>query len=738
MKYIISMSFILVFIYGFGQLKGVVYGNMEKEREVLIGAKIKSLKYKRGAVTNEEGTFELVLGKDFPDTLIISAFGYLNDTLVVTKKDRFAIIEINLYSDQLLPEVIVEARKNHHGILKLKTLQVEHVGEGELRKAACCNLSESFETNASVDVNVTDGVSGAKKIQMMGLDGVYTQIQMENIPYLRGLESAFGMSAIPGTWIESIQITKGTGNVVNGYESMAGLINLEVKKPENIERLYLNAYGNRFGRAELNLHGGGRVGKKWYGAAFGHVAGMFGEVDENKDGFRDIPQSRNLSFLNRWKYNGKRMEAQIGVNTYYEEKEGGQNGFRSGVNSNLYGVYVENKHADVFAKTGFPFQKKPYQSIGVIYQAKYHETAATFGNRVFSGQESRAYVNAIYDGIIGNTNHKIKTGLSFVYSDLTQQLDSIRIPREEIVPGAFAEYTYEGLRFTSIAGVRMDYHNLYGIQLSPRVHGKYLLNEHLTFRFSGGKGFRVANAIIDNISLLASSRNWVLENIQQPEISWNVGGSLVQEFKLFGRESSLSMDYYHTAFENQLVVDRDQRVDEIHFKTLENASFSNSFQTELGLELLPRFDMRLAFKYLDVRSRFGGELQQQLMIPKYRSLLNLGYKTRNRRWEFDLTASYFGKKRLPVYVMDATGTLSEKNESEAFVLLNAQITHVFHDWEFYLGGENLTNYRQKDPIIASNNPFGPNFDATRIWAPVQGTNVYFGIRYKIKKQKEEK
>lgn len=736
MKYLGLLLFLLTFKLGFGQLKGVVYGHGEKEREHLVGAKIKSLTYKTGVVTDEEGMFELVLGKNFPDTLVITAFGFTNDTLIVTKKDRFALVEITLYSDQMLPEMVASARKVHHGILKLKVLQVEHVGEGELRKAACCNLSESFETNASVDVNVTDGVSGAKKIQMMGLDGVYTQIQFENIPYLRGLESSFGMSAIPGTWIESIQITKGTGNVVNGYESMAGLINLELKKPQNIERLFVNAYGNRFGRMELNLHGGGAVSEKWSTATFVHAAGMLGETDENKDGFRDMPKSKNLAFLNRWHYQGKRMESQIGVNSYYEEKIGGQTGFEPRKNTGLYGVYTESKHVDVFAKTGFPFQNKPYQSIGIIYQAKYQETAALFGNRQFTGTETRGYVNAIYDGIIKNTNHKIKTGLSFVYVNLSQRLDSLLLPREEIVPGAFAEYTYTGLRFSYIAGVRTDYHNIYGMQFIPRLHGKFTLNEFLDFRFSAGKGFRVPNVIIDNISLLANSRAWVIDSVINPEVSWNLGGSLVQEFKFKRRKASISADFYHTFFENQLVVDRDQSVDQLYFTNLTGVSYSNSFQTELSLPVLKTLDVRMAFKYLDVKTKLGGSLQQQVMIPKYRGLINLAYKTRNKRWEYDLTATFIGKKRL-YSIRDALGNMSTDNESKSYGLLNAQITHTIKAWEIYVGGENILNYTQKNPILSADQAFGTNFDANRVWAPIQGANVYLGFRYKINKRKTE-
>lgn len=726
MKKISLIFFLFISTCSFSQMKGVVHGINNEKHEVLIGAKIRLLHAKVGVTTNEEGQFELILPKELPDTLVVTAFGYNADTTIVTKDDRFIALEINLFSDKMMDEVIVTYKKGTHSISRLKTLHVEEIGEGELRKAACCNLSESFETNASVDVNITDAVSGAKKIQMMGLDGVYTQIQMENIPYLRGLESSFGLNSIPGTWIESIQITKGTGNVVNGYESMAGLVNLEMKKPTEMERFYVNGYGNMFGRSELNLNAGHVLNDKWSTGWFVHGSGMFGEMDNNRDGFRDVPKGNNLAFLNRWAYQGKKMEAQFGVNSYLDIKNGGQMGFDRIVSDGKYGVQIDSKHIDAFAKTGF-FLKKPHTSLGIVYNVKYQEVNALFGNRTFDGAEKRGYINAIYDGYFGTTTHGIKLGASGVYVDMQQKADTLVSNRIEIVPGIFGEYTYTGSRMTAVVGARGDYHNLFGFQFSPRVHTKFLLSEYTDLRLTAGKGWRVPNFMIDNVSLLANSKTWIVPAELLPEISWNFGGSLVHEFKLFKRKGTISTDFYHTLFQNQLVVDRDANFNQILFKNLSGQSYSNSFQTELSIEPLKNFEIRLAYKYLDVKAEYGGEMQQQVMIPKHRGFMNLGYITRNKRWEFNTTLSIFGTSRLP-----DIGVTNLPSESEIYPMLNAQLTHVYKRWDFYIGGENLTNYIQKNAIIDATNPFGSSFDATRIWGPIMGLNIYAGLRYSIK------
>ena len=738
--YLIILSFCCITNIVNAQIKGLIQGADGSQKKPIYGAKIKLLQAKTGAVSREDGTFELVLPKELPDTLVISAFGYNPDTLIVSKKDRFTALNILLYSDKLLPEILIEYRKNGHSISRLKTLHVEELTAIELRKAACCNLSESFETNASVDVNITDAVSGAKKIQMMGLDGVYTQIQMENIPYLRGLESAFGLSSLSGTWIESIQITKGTGNVVNGYESMAGLVNLELKKPDEMEKIYLNVYQNIFGRSEFNFNKGIILNPKWSTGFLGHVSSTYGNIDRNKDAFRDLPTGDNTAFMNRWAYKGKKMEAQFGINFYRDRKVGGQTSFfrneENQVDTVNYGVLINSKHIDIYGKTGF-FGKRPMQSLGIVYNIKHQEIDGFFGLKNFSGLEKRGYINVIYDDIIGTSDHKIKVGTSFVAIDISQKADTLSQKRMELVPGIFAEYTYTGRRLTGVFGSRYDYHSIFGEQFSPRVHLKYLLSEMTDLRFTAGKGWRVPNFIIDNISLLASSKQWIAPSETKPEISWNIGGSLVHEMKIFERKASISLDFYHTRFENQLIVDRDDAINAIVFSNLKNSSFSNSFQTEFSFSLIKNLDIRLAYKFLDVQAKYGNEMRQQVMIPRQRGFVNIAYITRNKRWEYDFTCSVFSPSRLPIQRDFSNDTLLISDmKSPTYAMINAQITHIYKKFDFYLGGENLTNSTQKNPIIDAANPFGSKFDATNIYMPITGINIYVGIRYAIAKNKK--
>ena len=615
---------------------------------------------------------------------------------------------------------------------------VETIGTDELRKAACCNLSESFETNASVDVNITDAVSGAKKIHMLGLDGVYTQMQWENIPLVRGLSTSYGLTFTPGTWIESIQITKGTGSVLNGYESMAGMINLELKKPHESERLYVNLYGNKFSRGEINVHGAQVINDKWSTMSFIHASNQFVETDVNNDGFRDMPIGFIGAAMHRWSYEGKNSEAKFGIKGTYADKLGGQLGSTPGSTDGAGGwnAHLQTQHLELFGKNGFFLKKRKFGSIGLIGQAKYHNMENTFGNTTYKGTQRKLYFNSIYGDIIGNTNHNIKTGLSFLYDDYDQTYLDSNFLKTEIVPGAYAEYTYNNLdKLIIVSGFRFDYHNLYGPLVTPRLHAKWNISKRNALRVSVGRGYRVPNPYADYNGFMASNRTWIVNPNIVPEDGVSAGVTYTQKFIFNDNPASFVVDYFYTKFINQLVVDMDVSPTELHVYNTNATSFSHSTQAELSIEPAKGFELRGAFKYYNVQATFNNVLQQRTFVPKFRALINAGYQTRNKKWSYDITGNWIGRKRLP---STATNPAPYQREtiSDSYWLLHSQITYNFKRFSLYLGGENLLNVIQDNAIISADDPFGSYFDATQIWAPVSGVNIYAGVHFAIKKKKE--
>ncbi|MDW3208848.1 MAG: TonB-dependent receptor [Reichenbachiella sp.] len=721
-------------------VSGQVYELDEAGKRVpLVGANVYWLGTSKGAPSDANGQFslDLISGKD---QLVVSYIGYQSDTLAASSQQN---LDIQLLPDVTLDEVEVEYRQKTVQIDYLNPLKSEHISEKELMKAACCNLSESFETNPSVDVSFTDAVTGTRQIQMLGLAGPYTQITKENMPDVRGLSAIYGMVYIPGTWIESIQLNKGAGSVVNGFESVAGQINVELRKPEDTDKLYANLYANEGGRFEANLNWSQMVGENWSTAVLLHTKANAIERDRNKDGFLDNPLSQHFIGLNRWKYIGVNgFMAQFGIKATYLDNLGGQVGFDQDTDrgtTNAWGMNLVTNRYEGWAKLGKVYIDQPWKSVGLQLSGVYHDQDSYFGLNVYDANQQNLYGNLIYQSMIGNTDHQFKTGASIQYDKYDEVLNANDYGRTEIVPGAYFEYSYSLLdKFNTMAGIRVDHHNLYGAFVTPRIHLRYALTDQTVLRASMGRGQRTASIIAENIGLLASSRALIVQGdgSDKPygldaEVAWNYGINLTQEFRLDYRDGSFSVEYYRTNFENQIVVDLDQNPQQVSFYNLNGQSYSNSFQTQVDYEILKFVDMRIGYRWFDVNTTYGDTNLQKPLVSAHRAFLNLGYETRSD-WKFDYTFNWQGEKRIP-YTGSNPLEYQLPQKSPDFYLMNVQVTKSWSErFEVYVGVENVLNYTQDNPILASEDPFGNYFDSSLVWGPIFGRNTYAGLRYRIK------
>ena len=688
-----------------------------------------------GTVTNDQGEFSIHQHDEGNNLLVVSYVGYMNDTLQVNH-DR-GELEIIMANSQELDEVVITKRLGGAYISKLKPLKTEVITAAGLQKLPCCNLSESFENSATVDVGYADAVTGAKHIKMLGLAGVYSQMLFENIPYLRGMESAFGLNYVPGPWMESIQISKGAASVINGFESTTGQINIEYKKPDNSDPLFINLFGNHLGRIEANLTGAIKVNDRWSTMLLGHASTMQNKIDRNKDSFLDTPLTRQYNFMNRWKYNPEgNLRAQLGFAVMDESRKGGQMNFNYNepVGSQAdYGMNISTRKYRTFGKIGYLFPEKVYNSIGFQTSLTWYEQDAYFGMSNYSGDQLSFYSNLMYQGIINNTNHKITTGISYQYDRFGEAYNDKVFDRTESVPGIFGQYTYTWPeKFNGIAGIRTDYHSKYGLLVTPRIHLRYSPNHHTTFRASAGKGYRSASVLAENMGVMVSSRVvYFLEDFDI-EHAWNYGLNFTRHIHIAGREMiEISLDAYRTDFINRIIMDVDRDVSGVYFYNLDGRSYSNSFQAQTTIEPVERFDITLAYRFNDVKATYDGDLLEAPLTSKYKGLLSLSYSTPFNKWMFDLTGQLNGQARLP----DTRSNPVEyqKNEySPSFFILHAQVTKRFRHFDIYVGGENLTDFRQEDPIIASDDPFGEYFDASVVWGPLLGRRFYAGIRINIK------
>lgn len=725
-KYILVISLFASITAAAQLVKGKV---ADPANSALVGVNIAWAGVPQSAVMSDENGMFSIPAHASEKRLVFSFVGFLSDTLYV-EEDRFWTVILK-ESTLDLNEVVVQAAGV--SLDKMSPIHTQIISSKELLKAACCNLSESFETNASISVGNTDAVTGSRQIQLMGMSGSYVQTSLENIPGIRGLGQTFGMNYIPGTWIQSIDIGKGVGSVVTGADNMVGQVNVELIKPDNTDRLFANAYLNSFGRTEGNLNLAHK-GKKWSVGLLTHGSFLKSEIDNNGDNFRDLPKYDQINVMNRWKYSGDKLMAQFGVRYLSENREGGQINYSSN-HPSLYGFENKTKRYEAFSKTALLFPSAPYRGLGLILNASYHDGNSRFGKTPYVGSQRTLYGNLIYQDIFGNTNHTYKTGLSFLNDVFDEQYASIYLDRNEVVPGVFFEYNYKQTDRTSVLiGLRNDFHNLHGNFFLPRIHIMQKLAPQHTVRLSAGRGYRVPNPFAEGYGMLVSSRAVRLLEDLKPEESWTFGSSYVYEIT---PKMSISGEFYHTRFQNQMITDM-EHAGHLYFYNLEGKSRTNSALIEFNYGPVNRWEFKAGYRYVNNKQTIGkpmGEkvLVDKMFLPKDRLLVNVGYSTPYDRWKFDATLHVNGKQRIPVNGgKDMNYRDMEVAFAPSYINVNAQIARNFPKFEVYLGGENLSGFKMKNPIVGAENPFGPAFDAGRIWGPVTGAVVYTGFRYKIK------
>jgi len=748
-------------------ISGKVFGINEDEKIPLVKATIRVDGSDKGAFTDDSGNFKLEIPKG-KDKIIVSYIGYKSDTIAISDN-----MIVELKADLTIEGVTVTGKAEQFKISQSDVVNSFTITERGLRKAACCNLAESFVTNAAADVEYTDAVSGARQIRLLGLEGTYTQLLTENVPSMRGLSAIYGLGYIPGPWMSSISISKGTSSVVNGFEGITGQINIEYKKPEENSPAFFNLFGDQFGRMEFNSDFSQVISDKLSTMMLVHANVNQFPHDENGDTFSDHPVLSQINVLNRWKYQGEAMESVSGVNFLYEDRKAGQMDYLKDNAGTFYGINVETTRLQAFSKNGI-FIGEESSSIGTITSFTYHNHNSKYGIRPFKAEQLSFYANAFYDVYFGREEdehehgeecnheeeqlhehehgedcnhevdesietehseesglgdtHNLKIGASFQSDIYNQNFELYNQDLREFIPGVFSEYTFSGLKdFTMTFGLRGDWHNKYSWFFTPRMHLKYNLDGLNTFRLSLGKGSRTAYVLSDYSSVLASSREIIIAEELKREEAWNFGVNYVSEFILFDIPATLNFDYYHTRFENQIVADYEQSFDKIIFSNLNGESYSNSFQVDIISEPFDFLTLTTAYRYNDVKITYQNELLQKPLISPHKFFVNFAISTKRDEWMFDFTINYNSSGRLPkMPVMSPNGVAA--TEFDGYFTYFAHITRKFVGWEIYLGGENLGDFMQHHPIIGYQDPFSNNFDSSIIWGPTMGRVVYLGVR----------
>ncbi len=627
-----------------------------------------------------------------------------------------------------LEEVSIQQRKAE-GVSRMGgAVNGTEMGQEELFRAACCNLGESFVTNPSVDVNYNDAAVGARQIKLLGLSGQYVQMLLENLPVTLGAAMPYQLGYVPGAWMKSISVSKGASSVKNGSQSITGQINVEYLKPEDDPGLQVNIYGDSRLKGEANVMGNVHLNHHLSTEVLAHYEKDFMHMDEDKDGWQDAPAVEQLHLQNRWKYQKGRYIMHAGIGYLTEKREGGQ---MEDASTNPYPVLIKANRLDGYMKHAFLLNREHNTNLAFLANGSLYNLDGTFGLKEYGDRQSSLNSQLVLEHDF-NDEHNLSTGFSFNADQLDETLTSVA-PKltTEYTPGVFAQYTYKpSYKFTAMAGLRADRSTLYNrTYLTPRLHVKWVAADWVTLRASTGKGYRTPHALAENHYLLTSGRTLAIADLKQEE-AWNGGLSMVFYIPLMERTLTVNAEYYYTDFINQAVIDYDSDPTKISIGNLNGSSYSHTVQVDANYDITEDLNLLAAFRYNQVMCTYGGKMMEKPLQSRYKGLLTLSWKPMLALWQVDLTLQINGGGRIPDYI-DENNMLVSGKKFPAYPQLNLQVMREFRHFSLYIGSENLTNYRQENPVINAGNPWSPTFDPTLVWGPVHGIMTYAGIRMNL-------
>lgn len=720
-----------------------VSGRVANEQgEPLAGANVYWLGSTTGVQTQPNGQFRISTDGISDMRLIASYVGYLPDTFEITGP---IFLVFNLKSSQALDEVVVSGQRDGVIISDLSPIKTEQITQTELGKAACCDLAGCFETQSTVQPQTTNVITNSKELRILGLSGVYNQVLVDGFPFILGLTYTYGISSIPGTLVDNIYVAKGANSVLQGYESISGQINVETKEPDNTDHLYVNAFVNSFAEKHVNANYAFRK-NKWSNLTAFHMIQPADKIDQDDDHFLDLPQLTRYMVFNKWKYGNEQelgWSSRIGLRFVNEQRVGGQTSFDAKTDqgsSLVYGQTVNFSQPELWTKTGYRINAR--HNIVFFASTFYQDQQSYFGTVKYDAQQTNFYGNIQHEFNYGS--HNLKSGISFRHLNLNEDIafteNSINrtyagnYHRIENIPGVFTENTLRLFndKVTWIAGVRGDQHNDFGFMFTPRTLIKYDLAPKTIVRANIGTGWRTVNLFSENIGLLVSSRDIIFAEALEPEKAINYGINLTQKFESENAMLSgfLSMDYYHTGFQNQIFPDYDSDPTKAIIKNFTGTSVSDGFQAELYVKVWERFEVKTGYTYLDVYREVGETKELLPFNPKNKILTTFGYAPLSNTFHFDMNMHWYGEQQLP----DTKSNPEEFQRpdfSEPYTVVSAQLTYTFGAFEVYGGCENIFDFRQLQPIISWQDPFSPYFDTSSVWGPTKGREFYLGVRYKL-------
>ena len=574
---------------------------------------------------------------------------------------------------------------------------------------------------------------------MLGLEGAYTQVLLDNMPIMSGLVTKYGVTSIPGTLVNKITISKGTNSVMQGYESISGIMNVLLKDYNTSDAFMLNGYLNSALEKQINLNTTAKI-NNWKTLLSFQTVQESKRQDENGDGFLDAPLTTRYMFFNKWKYGNTDDDftnVTVGLKYLDEKRIGGQKNFDYNKNlgsNTIYGQTVNIQNGDAYTRIS--------QEIGADLHLKLYAAGSFFNQESYYGitkydaKQRNFYTNATIEIPVYLKSY-VRLGTTYKYEKINEDIKFLQPENKtyagayeklESIAGVFSEASldFKSLKSTVVAGLRLDYHNKYNIITTPRVMLRYQLSKQTTVRATAGTGFRTINLFSEYSNLLASGRNILVPQELNPEKMINYGIDVLQYFDFGNVSGNLNLDFYRTEFSNKIMPDYVVNPLAVTFMNLSDAA-TNVFQIESSFSVFNNVDFKLAYKYIDQYYYHKGMKMEQPFNSKHRVVSSLHYSPKDNNWNANVSLQWFGVQALPS-TKDYPVELRRPSESDPYTIVNGQFTKNFKHFEAYVGVENILNFTQANPIINPQDPFSPYFDTSYIWGPTSGRMFYFGFR----------
>lgn len=722
-------------------------------------AGISLLNMKKQTSADKAGVYELA---DVPNgnwKLEVKAPGYVTQQLLVTVQDNEMVLDavLELEKDELGGVVVTGTMKE---VSKLESpVPVEVYSAGFFKANPTPSIFDALQNINGVRPQLNCNVCNTGDIHINGLEGPYTMILIDGMPIVSGLSTVYGLSGIPQSLIDRVEVVKGPASTLYGSEAVGGLINIITKSPGKAPLLSADVFGTSWGEVNTDVAAKFRIKNTAQTLLGVNYFNYSNPVDNNHDNFTDVTLQNRLSLFNKWNFERKQNRVfSLAARYVYEDRWGGEMNwskkYRGG--DEVYGESINTNRWELFGAYQLPVKEK----IMFQFSANLHDQNSAYGDVLYLATQQISFGQLTWSKAIGS--HDLLTGLTYRYTyyddntPATASSEDVNInqPSHTHLPGLFVQ---DEIAISSahklLLGIRYDYNSIHGSILTPRVNYKWSsANKKNILRLGIGNGYRVANVFTEDHAALTGARKVVFMNELKPERSWNGNVNFVKRIYAGNTFIGLDATAFYTYFTNKIIPDYDTDPNKIIYDNLDGYAISRGLSLNMDVAFPFGLKVLAGVTAMDVHNSDGTEKVRQLFAERFTGTWNVGYTFRKLGLTIDYTGNFYGPMRLPL--------LSDKDPRNEYSpwwsIQNIQVTKTIGKRiEVYGGVKNLLNWtpnkgnpfiiaRAFDPfdknvqfdasgqaVATPDNPYGLTFDPSYVYGPNQGIRFFLGARYTL-------